>query len=130
MAGRINELGRANAELADTGITPEHVAQLVQLVEANTITASTAKDVLGFAFESGDLPEAIVDARGLEQVTDSGAIEAVVAQVIDANQKAVDDYRGGKESAVKFLVGQVMRETRGRTDPNSAAELIKAALDA
>ncbi len=130
VAGRINELGRADAELADTGITPEHVAQLVQLVEANTITASTAKDVLGFAFESGDLPEAIVDARGLEQVTDSGAIEAVVAQVIDANPKAVDDYRGGKESAVKFLVGQVMRETRGRTDPNSAAELIKAALDA
>ena len=130
VAGRINELGRADAELADTGITPEHVAQLVQLVEAKTITASTAKDVLGFAFDSGDLPEAIVEARGLKQVTDSGAIEAVVTQVIEANPKAVEDYRGGKESAVKFLVGQVMRETKGRTDPNSAAELIKTALDA
>jgi len=129
VAGRINEVGRADAELADTGITPEHVAQLVRLVEAKTITASTAKDVLGFAFESGDLPEAIVEARGLKQVTDSGAIEAIVAQVIDANPKAVEDYRGGKDSAVKFLVGQVMRETRGRTDPNSAAEMIKAALD-
>ena len=130
VAGRINELGRADAELADTGITPQHVAQLVQLVEAKTITASTAKDVLGFAFESGDLPEAIVEARGLKQVTDSGAIDAVITQVIEANPKAVEDYRGGKESAVKFLVGQVMRETKGRTDPNSDAELIKAALDA
>ena len=129
VAGRINELGRADAELADTGITPAHIAELVQLVEAKTITASTAKNVLGFAFESGDLPEVIVDARGLKQVTDSGAIEAIVAGVIDANPKAVEDYRGGKESAVKFLVGQIMRETKGRTDPNSAAEMIKAALD-
>ncbi|MDA0352085.1 MAG: Asp-tRNA(Asn)/Glu-tRNA(Gln) amidotransferase subunit GatB [Chloroflexi bacterium] len=130
VAGRINEVGRADAELADTGITPEHVAQLVRLVEAGTITASTAKDVLGFAFDSGDLPEAIVEARGLKQVTDSGAIDAVITQVIEANPKAVEDYRGGKDSAVKFLVGQVMREIKGRTDPNSAAELIKAALDA
>jgi aspartyl-tRNA(Asn)/glutamyl-tRNA(Gln) amidotransferase subunit B len=129
VAAHINELGRADAELSDTRITPLHVAQLVQLVEAATITATTAKDVLTIALDTGDLPEAIVEARGLKQVTDTGAIEAVVTRVIEANPKAVEDYRGGKESAVKFLVGQVMRETKGRTDPNSAAELIKTALD-
>jgi aspartyl-tRNA(Asn)/glutamyl-tRNA(Gln) amidotransferase subunit B len=130
VAGRINEQGRADAELADTGITPGHVAQLAKLVESKTITASTAKDVLVFAFESGELPEAIVEKRGLKQVTDSGAIDEVGRRVIEANPKAVEDYRGGKESALKFLVGQVMREMKGRTDPNSAAEMLKAALDA
>jgi aspartyl-tRNA(Asn)/glutamyl-tRNA(Gln) amidotransferase subunit B len=129
VAGRINEQGRADAELVDTGITPEHVAQLTKMVESKTITASTAKDVLVFAFESGALPEAIVEERGLKQVTDSGAIDEVVRGVIEANPKAVEDYRGGKESAIKFLVGQVMREMKGRTDPNSAAETIKTALD-
>ena len=129
VAGRINEQGRADAELADTGITPEHVAQLAKLVKSKTITASTAKDVLVFAFESGALPEAIVEEHGLKQVTDSGAIDEVVRVVIESNPKAVEDYRGGKESAIKFLVGQVMREMKGRTDPNSAAETIKAALD-
>lgn len=129
VAARINDVGRADAELADTGITSEHVAQLATLVESKTITASTAKDVLVFAFESGALPEAIVEERGLKQVTDSGAIDEVVRGVIEANPKAVEDYLGGKESAIKFLVGQVMREMKGRTDPNSAAETIKAALD-
>ena len=130
VAARINEQGRADAELSDTGITPEHVAQLAALVEANTITASTAKDVLAYAFESGELPDSIVEQRGLRQVTDPDAIEGVVSAVIAENPRAVADYRGGKSAAVKFLVGQVMRQTRGRTDPNLAAERITEALDA
>lgn len=129
IAGRINELGRADAELIDTGITPKHIAQLVQLVDEGTITASTAKDVLGFAFDSGDLPETIVEEQNLKQVTDVHAIKDIVVTIIENNPKAVDDYRGGKESAIKFLVGQVMRETKGRTDPNSAADLIKITID-
>jgi aspartyl-tRNA(Asn)/glutamyl-tRNA(Gln) amidotransferase subunit B len=118
-----------DAELGDSQLTPAHIAELVTLVEDGEITASTAKEVLEAAFESGAMPSAIVTERGLGKVTDEGAIEAVAQGVIEANPKAVEDYRGGKDSAIKFLVGQVMRETRGQADPNATAELLERLLD-
>jgi len=129
VAGKINTMGRADAELVDTGITPAHIASLVLLVDSKKITASTAKDVLVFAFETGMTPEAIIEEKGLGQVTEGNAIQLVIDSIIDANPKAVSDYKQGKESAVKFLVGQVMRETKGRTDPNTANSLILATLN-
>ncbi|MXZ63038.1 MAG: Asp-tRNA(Asn)/Glu-tRNA(Gln) amidotransferase GatCAB subunit B, partial [Chloroflexi bacterium] len=82
------------------------------------------------SFESGELPDAIVEARGLAQVRDDAEIARIAVEVIEANPKPVADYRGGKDSAIKFLVGQVMRETRGRADPNAAQAALRAALDA
>ena len=116
-------------ELADTPLTPGHVAELVGLVEDELITAATAKQVLGAAFESGDTPAAIVEARGLAQLRDDEGLARIAAEVIDANAQAVADYRGGKESAIKFLVGQVMRATRGRADPNEAQSALRSVLD-
>jgi aspartyl-tRNA(Asn)/glutamyl-tRNA(Gln) amidotransferase subunit B len=118
-----------DAELGDSKLTPAHLAELVRLVERGEITASTAKEVLEGAFASGDMPAAIVAERGLARVTDESAIETVASTVIEANPKAVEDYRGGKDSAIKFLVGQVMRETRGQADPNATAELLQRLLD-
>ena len=129
VAAHLNELGVAT-ELADTKLTPEHIAELVVLLEEGTITATTAKEVLGAAFESGGLPRAIVDERGLGQVRDDAEIARIAAEVVSANPKAVADYHGGKDSAIKFLLGQVMRETRGRADPNEAQEALRSALDA
>ena len=129
VAALLNDLG-GDAELADTKLTPGHVAALVRLADAGTITAATAKEVLAAAFESGDMPDAIVEARGLGQVRDDAEIARIAAEVIEANPKPVADYRGGKDSAIKFLVGQVMRETRGRADPNEAQAALRAALDA
>ncbi|MEE8337453.1 MAG: Asp-tRNA(Asn)/Glu-tRNA(Gln) amidotransferase subunit GatB [Dehalococcoidia bacterium] len=129
VAALLNQLG-ADAELAATKLTPGHVAELVDLVEDGAITAASAKQVLQLAFESGEMPSAIVEARGLGRVDDGDALDGVAAAVIEANPKAVEDYRGGKESAIKFLVGQVMRETRGTSDPNSAAETLRRLLDA
>ena len=113
-----------------TQLTPGHVAELVRLTEAGTITAATAKEVLVGAFESGETPGAIVEERGLGQVRDDAEIARVAAAVVEANPKPVADYRGGKDSAIKFLVGQVMRETRGRADPNEAQAALRAVLDA
>ena len=129
VAGKINTIGRADAELIDTGITPAHIASLVLLVESKKITASTAKDVLEFAFETGATPEQIINEKGLGQVTEGDAIQVVIDNIIDANPKAVSDYKQGKDSAVKFLVGQVMRQTKGRADPNTTNNLILTTLD-
>ncbi len=114
----------ADAELDDSKLTPAHLAELVRLVSERAITAATAKEVLVAAFESGDPPSAIVDARGLRQVNDEGEIDRVAAEVLAANPQAVADFHGGKEAAVKFLVGQVMRSMRGRADPNGASEAL------
>ncbi|MEX2229673.1 MAG: Asp-tRNA(Asn)/Glu-tRNA(Gln) amidotransferase subunit GatB, partial [Dehalococcoidia bacterium] len=126
---RLLHAADGEVELGDSALTPGHIAELVRLVEEKTITANTAKEVLEAAFASGEMPSAIVEARGLRQVSDAGAIDEVARRVIEANPKAVDDYRGGKDSAIQFLVGQVMREMRGRANPQSATEALRAHLD-
>ena len=125
----LNALG-GESELADTKVTGRHIGELQRLVASNAVTAATATAVLDLAFETGDLPEAIVDARGLRQVTDAGAIDEVAQKAIAANPKAVEDYRAGKQAAIGFLVGQVMREMKGRADANTAAETLRRHLDA
>ena len=129
VAALLNERGR-DAELTDTALTPAHIAELVRLVEEGTITAATAKEVLAVAFESGELPRAIVEARGLGQVRDDAEIARIAAAVVAANPRPVADYRGGKDSAIQFLLGQVMRETRGRADPAEARAALQSVLDA
>ena len=129
VAKHLNTVG-GEAELSDTKVTPRHIGDLVRLVASNAITQATAKEVLDVAFESGDLPEAIVDARGLRQVTDAGAIDEVARAALAANPKAVEDYRAGKQAAIGFLVGQVMRQMKGRADANTATETLRRHLDA
>jgi aspartyl-tRNA(Asn)/glutamyl-tRNA(Gln) amidotransferase subunit B len=115
--------------LADTRLTPAHVAELVTLVDGGTVTLTTAKQVLELAFASGERPAAIVAARGLAQVRDEAEIDRVAQSVIAANERAVADYRGGKPSALQFLVGQLMRQLKGRADATAAAETLRRHLD-
>ena len=129
VAKLLNERG-ADAELADTPLTPAHIAELVGLVEDGTITVTSGRAVLEESFASGRAPAAIVRERDLGQVRDEDAIEAAARAAIAANARAVEDYRRGKDSAIQFLVGQVMRETRGRADANQAATLLRRLLDA
>ena len=127
VAALLNRAG-GEAELADTPLTPEHVAELVALVEDGAVTAASAKEALAAAFETGASPRAIVEERGLAQVRDGGEIARAAAAAAEANPKAAADYRGGKESAIQYLVGQVMRETRGRADPREAHDALRALL--
>jgi aspartyl-tRNA(Asn)/glutamyl-tRNA(Gln) amidotransferase subunit B len=129
VARHLNTLGHADAELSDTKVTPAHIAELTRLVADGAVTGSTAKDVLEAAFETGEMPSQIVDARGLRVERDEGAVETVVRAAIEANPKAVADYRSGKQAAVGFLVGQVMREMKGRADANGVADAVRRLLD-
>ncbi|MSQ30337.1 MAG: Asp-tRNA(Asn)/Glu-tRNA(Gln) amidotransferase subunit GatB [Dehalococcoidia bacterium] len=129
VARYLNTLGHADVELSDTKVTPAHIAELTRLVAEGAVTGSTAKDVMEAAFVTGEMPAAIIDARGLRIVRDEGTVEAVVKAAIDANPKAVADYRAGKQAAVGFLVGQVMREMKGRADANGVADIVRRLLD-
>ncbi len=116
-------------ELSTTPLTPAHIAEIVTLVENGTVTLTTAKEVLEIAFASGARPAAIVEEQGLAQVRDEGEIDRIAHEVVEANPKPVADYRSGKATALQFLVGQVMRRTRGRADANSVAEVLRRHLD-
>ena len=121
-------LNAENAEIQNARVTPESLAALIDLQEAGTISGKTAKAVFEEMFALGKAPGEIVKEKGLEQITSSDEVVTSVEKVIADNAKAVEDYRGGKEEAIKFLVGQVMRETRGRASPDVITELLKEKL--
>ncbi len=121
----VNATGR---EIVDLSVTPEHLAELIRLVEEKTVTAAVAKEVFEEMAATGRTASAIVEASGLAQLSRGDELKDVVRRVIAANAHAVADYRAGKEAAVTFLIGQVMRETRGRANPQVVRELIAAEL--
>jgi aspartyl-tRNA(Asn)/glutamyl-tRNA(Gln) amidotransferase subunit B len=103
---------------------------LVALIDAGTISSKLAKDVFEAMYETGKDPASIVAESGQTQISDAGELRTIVEQVIAEQPTAVQDFRDGKDTAIKFLVGQVMRATRGRANPQTATELLKSALDA
>ena len=125
LAGLLNESRR---ELRDSKVTPAHLARLVTLVKEGTISSAGAKAALAEAFLSGDPVDGIVEAKGLRQVSDALALEAVVAEVIEENPGPAEQFRRGKEGAINALVGQVMKKTRGAANPALVAELLRRSL--
>jgi len=111
-------------------LTAQALGALVALVENRTINAPTAKALLPELFEKGGDPQALVQARGLGQVSDTGAIEAFVDQAIAANPKTVEDWKAGKQASATFLVGQVMKLSKGKADPKLAGQLVAQKLAA
>ena len=129
----IGELQRALREhgrsMADNPVGPERLGELLDLVAAGTISATAAKEVLGELFTTGEAPKAVVERKGLAQISDTAALEGTVAKVIAANPDIVEKYRGGKQGVLGVLVGQVMKETRGRANPKLVNELLRRALE-
>jgi aspartyl-tRNA(Asn)/glutamyl-tRNA(Gln) amidotransferase subunit B len=97
-------------------------------VQSGKITGTAAKDILTVLFRKGGDPEKVVEEQGLTQISAADELSDVIEQVIDGNPKPVADYHGGKEEALKFLVGQVMRQTRGRAKPDLVHELLRERL--
>lgn len=128
MTDLLRLLGQAERVVTETPLTAESFAALLKLVANKTINMPVAKELFQELFEKGGDPEAIVKARGLGQVSDAGAIEAFVEQVIAANPKVVEDLKGGKKAALQYLVGQVMKLSRGKANPAMAGEAIQKAL--
>lgn len=121
-------LNRDNRTFANAGVAPEHLAQLVNLVADVTISGKQAKTVFEDMLSSGKEPAKIVEEKGMKQVTDEGAILALVTEVLDANPKSIEDYKAGKDRAIGFLVGQVMKKSRGTANPKRTNELIREEL--
>jgi len=121
-------LNASGMEIEDSRVTPTGLSELLDLIDAGTISGKTAKDVFEEMFKTGDMPGRIVEAAGLTQITSDDAISHAVDTVIQSNPKPVEDYRRGKDEAIKFLVGQVMRETRGRAKPDMVTEILREKL--
>ncbi|MDR0449032.1 MAG: Asp-tRNA(Asn)/Glu-tRNA(Gln) amidotransferase subunit GatB [Rickettsiales bacterium] len=109
-------------------IKPEDLARLVDLISDGTISGKIAKDVFAIMLESGGNPAQIVESRGLEQMTDTGAIEKIIDEVIAANPEQAALYRGGKTGVMGWLVGQVMKQTGGRANPAALNKLMAEKL--
>ena len=110
--------------------TAERLAKLVRLVVGGTISTSAGKEVFAKMIEERAEPEAIVERYGLAQISDGSALEAVVAEIVAANARQVEQYRAGKQQVLGFFVGQVMKATQGRANPQLVNELLRAHLDA
>lgn len=121
-------INASGISIADMKITPNGLAELLDLIDKGTINRNIAKNVFGEMFNSGKSAGEIVKEKGLEQVTDTSAIEAAVDAVIAANPKEAERFKGGEEKLISFFVGQVMRETKGKANPGIINELLKGKL--
>lgn len=121
-------LNAEGTEISASRITPEALAELLDLIESGTISGKTAKEVFATMFKSGRSPGEIVKESGLSQIESADEVSSAIDKVIRESPKAVQDYEGGKETALTFLVGQVMRETRGRARPEMILNALREKL--
>ena len=112
----------------DIRFSPEHLAKLIALAESKAVNSTVAKEVFELMFEQDIDPEAYVEEKGLKMVSDTDALRRVVEEVIAANPKSVQDYRGGKGRAIGFLVGQTMKAMKGKADPVTVDRLLREML--
>ncbi len=123
-------LNQDHRDIADCPVSPSGLLELLGLIADGTLSTSLAKTVLEQMYATGVSAPVIVREQGLAQISDTGAIETAVAEAIAANPKAVADYLSGKETAARFLMGQVMRITKGQAQPELALQLVQAGLEA
>lgn len=128
----VNELAAylkgAGASLAQSGIVPSQVASLAKLLAEDAISSNQAHEVFEAMAQSGEDPEAIVDARGMRQVSDTGALQPIVDEVLAACADQAQQYRDGNQKVIGFLVGQCMKVSRGTGNPKLFNELLRASL--
>ena len=114
--------------IEDTSLTPSHIAELADALESNKITSKQGKEVFAEMLASNKMPSVIIKEKGMEIVSDSGAIEGFVDQVIAANPKAIEDFKGGKTNVIGWLMGQVMKLSSGKANPKEATKLLTEKL--
>ena len=121
-------LKRKNLDIANSPVSAENLGKLVDLICKDVISGKIAKDVFEIMAETSEDPEIIVEKRGLKQVTDTSAIEAVIDAVLAANPDNVASYRGGKTALIGWFVGQVMKQSQGKANPGLVNKLLKEKL--
>jgi aspartyl-tRNA(Asn)/glutamyl-tRNA(Gln) amidotransferase subunit B len=125
LTGYLNAEGQ---EIDQVPMTPAHLAELLTLIDQGTISGRTAKEILGEMLPRGERPSALVAARGVAQISDEGELAPIIDAVLAEHPQPAADYKKGKVSALTFLVGQVMKKTRGRANPDVATRLLKEHL--
>ena len=129
-----SSINRAGIAIADAPLKAEHLAPLLTRVADGTISNKIAKDIFAtlwddaIAGKSISTVDQIIDAKGLKQISDSSALEAIIDQVLVANQKSVEEFRSGKEKAFNALVGQIMKASQGKANPGQVNELLRKKL--
>jgi aspartyl-tRNA(Asn)/glutamyl-tRNA(Gln) amidotransferase subunit B len=121
-------LNERDVDIDGSKVTPQHVADLVRLHANGTVSSAGAKVALAEAFETGASIEGLVEAKGLRQVSEAGALESIIEEVIAENPGLADQYRGGKEGVLNALVGAVMKKSKGSANPGVAQELLRRKL--
>lgn len=128
MTEMMHLLAEKELDIRQVKITPQALAGLIKLVESHAINTTSAKTVFAILFDQGGDPVQLVGQLGLAQVSDTGTLEALVRQAIEGNPKSVANYKAGKEAAFKFLMGQVMRLSKGKANPQIVQDLLKKQL--
>ena len=125
-------LNRENTDIGAAPVKPEQLAAMLKRIADGTISNKIAKEIFGAMWEANsadeNLVDAIIDAKGLKQISDTGALEAIVNEVLAANEKSVEQYRAGKEAAINSLIGQAMKASKGKANPAQLTELLKKKL--
>ncbi|SDX97267.1 aspartyl-tRNA(Asn)/glutamyl-tRNA(Gln) amidotransferase subunit B [Evansella caseinilytica] len=125
LMGEVNRYLNANGkEIGDVPLTPGALVKMIDLIEKGTISSKIAKTVFAELMENGGDPENIVKEKGLVQISDEGEIRRMVNDVLDANEQSIADYKEGKQKAIGFLVGQVMKASRGKANPQLVNQLL------
>ena len=122
-------LNLTGIEISDVKIQPQHIIELLDMVESGTLSSSMAKTVFENMFETGNAPKQIADEEGMVQISDTDSIRPAVQQAIADHPQPVADYLKGKETAIRFLVGQVMKITRGKANPQLVSKLLSEELE-
>jgi aspartyl-tRNA(Asn)/glutamyl-tRNA(Gln) amidotransferase subunit B len=121
-------LSEQGLAITEVKIKPEHLVALIELVNANTINQTAAKQTFGIMFETGRPPQEVVKELGLEQISDKHELVSIVQKVVTENPDPAAQFKAGKETTIKFLVGQVMKATRGKANPQLAEQLLREHL--
>ena len=117
-------LNEKEIEIDESKVTAQNLAELITLIDKGTISSKIAKQVFEDMFETGENAKDIVEKKGLVQMSDEGAIKEIVQKVVDANPQSIADYKAGKDRAIGFLVGQIMKETKGKANPQIVNKLL------
>jgi len=122
------ELNFSGTDVAASPVTPERLVSLLKMVEKGTISLKVAREIFPELYGSGKAPEQIVQEKGLTQVSDEGALDKIIGEVLSNNPAQVAQFKEGKQQVLGFLVGQVMKASGGKANPGKVNELLKRKL--
>lgn len=129
LMGEVNAyLNSKQVELRDTALTPEHLATMIKLIEDETISSKIAKKVFKEIITNDTEPKAWVESKGMVQLSDPAKLQPIIDEVLDNNEQSIEDFKNGKDRAIGFLVGQIMKKTRGMANPKMVNKLLMASL--